>query len=196
MKLYILIPALFILLAAPVQANPDGIIVRLAPIHANASSTSPQIGQLSAGIRVNIFGRKGGWKEIYSEEKSIVGWVRSYQVREGNYTKHVQQETQEDSRGFLSGLASLSRKASRFFTTGDSNTSSGTATIGVRGLSEEQIKLAQPDFDELAKMQQYSSNQSRLDKFKLNGYLRANDVKHITLKKKKKSSSGAGNLNK
>jgi hypothetical protein len=147
---------------------------------------------LGAGNRVSIFGRKGGWKEVFSEENSLVGWVRSYQVREGSFSEQARAEPEEDSRGFLAGLASFSRKASRFFSSGESGKSSGTATIGVRGLSEAEIKSAQPDFDELAKMQNYASNQSRLKKFQLNGQLSSNDVPHIKSAKKNKSSGGAG----
>lgn len=189
MKPYVLTLVLFIFLVAPLQANQDGMIVREAPVYADASSLSRQVGKFRAGSRVSIFGRKGGWKEVYSDEKSILGWVRGYQVREGSYTQQVKQETQQDSRGFLAGLASFSRKASRFFSSKSSSTSSGTATIGVRGLSEAELKSAQPDFDELAKMQQYSSDSSRLDKFVLKGQLSANEVAHIKSKQTKNSSS-------
>lgn len=194
MRNYFQVLALGLLLTAPALANQDGLIVRLSPLHDKASSTSQRVGQLSAGSRVTIFGRKGGWKEVFSEEKSMVGWVRSYQVREGNYAEQAPKETEEDSRGFLAGLASFSRKASRFLTGNNSSTSSGTATIGVRGLSEAEIKSARPDFSELEKMQQYSSNRSRLDRFVFKGQLSANDVPHIG--SKKKSSSGGKNLEK
>ena len=87
-----------------------------------------------------MFSRQGGWKEIFADEKAILGWVRSYQVREGNFEPTVQTESKSDSRGFLAGLASFSRRASGFFKSSSGRTSSGTATIGVRGLSEEEIK--------------------------------------------------------
>lgn len=176
----------------PSAANPEGIIVRLAAVHAEASSASPRIGQISAGTRVSIFGRQGGWKEVFSEQKSLVGWVRSYQVREGSLTQQSQIKSEEDSRGFLSGLASFSRKASRFFSSGTSNTSSGTATIGVRGLSEEQIKSAKPDLEEFAKMKQFVSNDERMEKFKLEGRLQAREVEHVPQRKKQTTSTGTG----
>ncbi len=198
MKIYIQISVLFVLLVPPLQANQDGIIVRLAPVHSEASSASPKVGQFAAGTRVSLFGRKGGWKEVFSSSKSLVGWVRSYQVREGVVTEQAQVQTpEEDSRGFLSGLASFSRKASRFFSSGSSSTSSGTATIGVRGLSEGEIKSAKPDLDELAKMQKYASNRARIDQFVLNGQLDANKVKHIKIKKnKKKKKNSSSNIEK
>jgi hypothetical protein len=66
-----------------------------------------------------------------------------------------------------------------FFTQDATATSSGTATIGVRGLSESEINSAQADFDELANMKQYASNRTRLSSFVAAGGLKANGVAHI-----------------
>jgi hypothetical protein len=195
--LQILALSFLLFLPAPSMADQQGIIVRQATVHADASSVSQRVGQLAAGSRVKIFGRNGGWKEVFSEQAEIVGWVRSYQVREGDYTEPaVIEEAEEDSRGFLAGLASLSRKASRFFSSDSSSTSSGTATIGVRGLSEAELKSARPDLEELAKMQQYASNQSRMKKFKQSGHLNANEVRHLDPDAKQNTSSDGSGANK
>jgi hypothetical protein len=95
-------------------------------------------------------------------------------------------ESEPDSRGFLSGLASLSRKASGFFNTSSSATSSGTATIGVRGLSEEELRAAKPDPDEFKKMLGFASNETRLAVFARSGNLEARQVKYFEKKKKEK----------
>jgi hypothetical protein len=101
-------------------------------------------------------------------------------VREGDYAAQaVNTQEEEDSRGFLGGLASFSRKASGFFTQDNSATSSGTATIGVRGLSEDEIKSAKADFRELKKMKKFASNRKRMSKFRANGSLKASKVAHI-----------------
>ncbi len=176
----------------PAAANPQGVIVRLATVHAEASSSSEQLGQISAGAQVSIFGRKGGWKEIFSEEKSILGWVRSYQVREGKLSQQSQVKAEEDSRGFLAGLASFSRKASRFFSPGGSSASSGTATIGVRGLSEAEIKSAKPNLEELAKMKQFASNKARLKSFRQQGSLSTNEVEYLEPAQNQASTPMAG----
>ncbi len=143
------------------------------------------IGQISAGSTVSVFSRKGGWKEIFSEKKNIIGWVRSYQVREGLSRPAVKQEAESDSRGFLAGLASFSRKASGFFGGGNKSADGNThtATIGVRGLSEEEIKAARPDSAELKKMQGFGSNQSRMKSFVNAGDLSAQKIKHLKKKK-------------
>jgi hypothetical protein len=71
-------------------------------------------------------------------------------------------------------LASFSRKASSFFKSDRSATSSGTATIGVRGLS------AQADFAEFEKMQRFASNGKRAGSFARQGKLSSTRVPHIS----------------
>jgi hypothetical protein len=112
---------------------------------------------------VSIFSRQGGWKEIFSEQHSIIGWVRGYQVREGSAAPVVE-TTNEAS----------------FFKSDRSATSSGTATIGVRGLSEDEIKTAQADFAEFEKMQRFASNGKRAGSFARQGKLSSTRVPHIS----------------
>lgn len=179
MKHLLSILVLSILLVAPLRADQDGIIVRSAPVHDKADYGSRRVGQIKAGTRVSIMGRQGGWKEIFSEQEAIIGWVRGYQVRVAESAPEIQAESASDSRGFLAGLASFSRKASSFFKSDDNKTSSGTATIGVRGLSEEEIKSAQPDFVEFEEMKQFASNGKRAASFSRQGGLTAIKVPHI-----------------
>ncbi|MCP4874064.1 MAG: SH3 domain-containing protein [Gammaproteobacteria bacterium] len=171
---------IFLFLAAPSQANQDGVIVRQAPVYAKPSTAVQQVGQIKAGSRVSVFDRRGGWQEIFSEKQGITGWVRSYQVRQGNFAPQVKTETSSDSRGFLSGLASLSRRASGFFKSSSGSTSSGTATIGVRGLSEDEIKSAVADFEEFERMKQFASSQKRMNVFTSQGGLSATRVPYIS----------------
>ena len=183
MKLFLSILMLSILLVAPLQASQDGIVVRTAALHAQASHGSKRIGQIAAGTEVSIDTRQGGWKKIASQEQSVSGWVRSYQVRETTAASTEIVEPESDSRGFLAGLASFSRKASSFFKSEKSNTSSGTATIGVRGLSEDEIKTAQADFAELEKMKLFASSIKRAGGFAKQGGLSSIKVPHISGKK-------------
>lgn len=179
---------LLLLASWPLLASEQGVIVRDAAVYADAASSARKVGKIGAGTTVNIFNRKGGWKEIFAEQEDLVGWVRSFQVREGDYAPSVEAGAESDSRGFLSGLAAFSRKASRFFGAGNSSSSSstGTATIGVRGLSEEQIKSAKPDAEEFEKMQGYSSGPQRMARFTLDGQLSANEVVHLKPKQEKR----------
>ncbi len=183
MKTLLRILTLCLLATAPAVANQDAIIVREAIVYEQASSISARVGKLPAGAKVSLFSRKGGWKEIDSEKRSVTGWVRSYQVREAEYAPEVQTESESDSRGFLAGLASWSRKASGFFKSSSKATSSGTATIGVRGLSEQDIKSAKADFDEFKKMNRFASNGKRAGNFARKGKLKAKKIAHIEVPK-------------
>lgn len=174
----------FLLLGSEVQAEAQGIIVRQAMVYDDASIAASSVGKIPAGVSVTLFKRNGGWQEIYSEERSIIGWVRSYQVRAGEYNNSLVNSEQEDDRGFLSGLAAFSRKASGFFTQDSGVTSSGTATIGVRGLSEVEINSAEADFEELKKMDGYASNGKRMKRFTRAGELKAYKVPYISGAKK------------
>lgn len=178
--------ALLLLPALPLLASESGVIVRDAPVYADASSSARKVGEIGAGTQINIFSRKGGWKEIFAEQQELVGWVRSFQVREGNYAPSVEAGAESDSRGFLSGLAAFSRKASRFFSSGNSASSSSTATIGVRGLSEAEIKSAKPDLEEFEKMQDFASDRQRMRQFALEGQLSVNEVELLKPKKQER----------
>lgn len=180
-KTFLLISMLSLVLLSA-QAE-DGVIIRTSIVYLKADSGSQKLGNLPAGSTVNVFSRDGGWKEVFSEKQNLVGWVRSYQVREGLVKTEIQDKP-EDSRGFLSGLVALSRRATGFFGGGDDNSGSGrTATIGVRGLSEEEIKASKPDLQELKKLQGFSSNKARMRSFATAGGLSPQKVTHIKQKK-------------
>jgi hypothetical protein len=183
---------LFVLSTSPLLASQQGIVVREAKVYAEASSGASQVGVIAAGRQVDIFSRKGGWKEIYSDKPELLGWVISYQVREGDYAPQAEDDAEPDSRGFLSGLAAFSGKASRFFGGGSSATSSGTATIGVRGLSEEELKAAKPDLIEFARMQGFASDARRLASFAQEGRLSVNEVAHIEPATNRKNNGSPG----
>ena len=171
--------------SSTVAADKDAVIVRSASVYKDAKSSSKKITSLPAGAKVTLLERKGGWKQIEQiEPQALKGWVRSYQVREIQSDSAATIQTEEDSRGFLAGLAAFSRKASSFFGGDDSGSSSATtATIGVRGLSEEEIKSAKPDFDEFEKMKSYASNSKRVSTFTKEGNLEAQKVSFLKKKK-------------
>ncbi len=184
MKNSILLIVLVCAAYLPAHAAEEGVIVRLSKVYPQANSRDKAVGQVSAGSTVKIFSRKGGWKKIFYKKQNLTGWVLGYQVRTGLNVSEVKTEAKTDDRGFLASLASFSRKASGFF--GGGNTSSGgssrTATIGVRGLSEEEIKGAKPDLIELEKMRGFGSDKSRMAVFARSGKLSSYKIKHLKKK--------------
>lgn len=160
-------------------------IVSSAPIHQSASIQSTVIATLNEGTQVTVLKRSGGWKLIQThDDKPEYGWLRSYKVRPGTLTIV---KTQESSDGFFSGLANLSRKASGLFSSEKKDYSfQSTATIGVRGLSEEQIKNASPDLKQLKKMDSFRVSKNSAVKFAKQGALKSIKIKHLAKSKVEK----------
>ncbi len=151
-------------------------IITQAQMYENPSDQSRVIKQLDTGTQVSEILRQGGWKKI-EHDASITGWVRSHKVRQGSI---VIQEQKKQSGGFFSSLASWSRKASGLFSSEKKGYSfQRTATIGVRGLSEEQIKHAKPDYKQLDKMESFRSNNNSARLYAKAGNLKADKVPHM-----------------
>jgi len=132
---------------------------------------------LKAGTPVTVLSRLGGWKQVSYPPNKASGWVRSYKVRTGTI---IISEKEQQSGGFFSGLASLSRKASGLFSSDKKGYSfQRTATIGVRGLSEEQIKNAKPDLEQLKKMESFRSNKKKAKKYAQKGQLKTRRINHM-----------------
>jgi len=163
------------------MADDKGLIIRTSKIYKNASNSSTVVGQIKSGTKVDIIESKSGWKQIFFVKKSLTGWVRSYQVRTGFADETENTKKDSGSGGFLSGLASISRSVTSLFKSNKNAKASSatTATIGVRGLSEAELKAAKPDLNELKKMKLYVSSSNRVDVFARKGLLIAHDVKAL-----------------
>lgn len=152
-------------------------VISDSPLYQRPSIQSGVILQLEAGTTVDHIARSGGWKQI-NLDSGESGWVRSYQVREG--TISIDSEPEQEQGGFFSSLAALSRKASGLFTRSSEGYSlPRTATIGVRGLSEEEINRAQADFEQLKKLERFRSNKKTSKKFAREGLLKAIRLAHL-----------------
>jgi hypothetical protein len=154
-------------------------IIANTPLYQRPSVYSKTLSELYAGNRVDVTSRVGSWKKVTLDDQTV-GWVRSYRVRSGISSTTVVNEEPSDSGGFLSGLAQLSRKASGLFSSEKKSYSfQRTATIGVRGLSEEQIKNAQPNLGELNKMETFRSSKKSARRFAKEGKLHAIKLAHM-----------------
>ena len=64
-------------------------------------------------------------------------------------------------------------------TSGSTNTSSSTATVGIRGLEAEDLRTAHPDTKELQKMDSYVSSDSDAAGFANKAQLVAQNVEYL-----------------
>ena len=167
----------FILFCISSASAETATIVTDSSLYQRPSIQANVIQQLVAGTPANIDSRQGGWKQV-SIDGGLSGWVRSYQVRAGSF---ISTEKEQESGGFFSALASLSRKASGLFSSSKKKGYSfqNTATIGVRGLSEEQIKNAKADLKQLKKMESYRTSKRKSQKYARQGHLSAIKVSHM-----------------
>jgi uncharacterized protein YgiM (DUF1202 family) len=108
-------------LALPALAAQSGTTTRSAELRATPTVDGKLLATLPAGAKVEVIKRVGGWYEVKTGA-GAAGWVRMWLLR---FT------------GTATNVATLQ--------SGRSSSTYTTATTGVRGLSEEELKNAKPD---------------------------------------------------
>lgn len=154
--------ALLLLSCLPltVLAEQIAYTVRPTEIKQQPYSDAASVGTLGEKTSVRILIRQGGWVKISSSQGD--GWVKMLNLRSTNTSGK-----QGDS-----GLQSL-------FNMGRSGSSGITVATGVRGLSEEDLKNAQPNPAELAKMRNYAADRAQAERFGRNGKLKTQSLDYV-----------------
>lgn len=166
------------------QATPS-IVIYDAHLYQYPSVQSSILANIKSATQVTTLKRSGGWKLIKTEDpKPITAWIRSYQVRQGAIA--IEKKANSNT-SFFSSLASLSKKASGLFSSQKKDYSfQSTATIGVRGLSEEEIKNARPDLKQLKQFKKYRSSKKTTLAYAKKGKLFAIPLPHLKKSKAEK----------
>ena len=174
------IVALLVLACGASSAAAPGFVVRNSELR-NAPSFSGQVMQrLAPGSGVTLLERRGGWQQVEVTGTRFRGWVRSYQVRAGQVPPTVVAETRDEQRGVLSDLASISRSASGLLGGGNrAGTNQTTATIGIRGLSAEELEAAKPDQQQLERLKKYGVSPKAGKQFAKSAKLKKRRVKTL-----------------
>lgn len=148
-------------------------IVRDTAMRAEASFDSPEVMKLATGTEITPMERVRLWVRVSTKsDDPKVGWVRLNYLR-GRAAATASQPSRSNpfagfSRsvsGFLSGFRS--RGAARPIQ---------TTTIGVRGLTSEELATARPDHKALAAVAQYTSSGPAAQSFAESGGLRKRDL--------------------
>lgn len=147
-------------LAAPACAEQIAYTVRTTEIKQKPFSDAHTVASLGEMTKVSILSRQGGWVKISSSQGS--GWVKMLSLR---YTSTA------NKRGDT-GLQSL-------LNVGRSGSSGITVATGVRGLSEEDLKNAQPNPRELEKLQNFAANKSDAAKFARGANLKSRQLDYL-----------------
>ena len=149
-----------LLLSGAVRAAESGTAIKGDDLKAEPFRDAKTIASLTAGDKVDILKKDGGWYQIKSAKGN--GWVRMLSIRKGEARKGG-----SDASGVLA-LAS-----------GRAGTGKVVATTGVRGLNEEELKAAKFNEEELKLAESYASSKPEAAKFATQGKLVARPFDYL-----------------
>ena len=173
------------------DAAPEAIVVRTAAIKSSPSIAAKTLTTAKVGQSVLLGTRVGGWQQITRlADQPQKGWLRTYQIRADIEPKAVVVEQRANETKALSGLAGLSRRSASLFGKRELSDSGRDLTVamGVRGLSEADLKNAKPDQEQLVLLQQCAVSSGDARKHAKQGGLRSQKIKLLPAPKKKKRS--------
>lgn len=147
--------------ASGVGAADFASTIRATELKVQPYSDARTLQSLPARSRVEVLKRQSGWTQVRTA--TAAGWVKMLSLRvEGGSAK----------RGD-SGLAAL-------FNVASTGRSGSTVTTGVRGLSEEQLKNAQPDAAALQAAKRNAVSKQEARRFAAEGKLEAQSVDYLS----------------
>lgn len=153
--------AVLLLLAAPtaVLAAESGTVIRASQLLAEPYSDAASRGLVRGDTVVDIVERRGGWYHV-SADDGRSGWLRLSSIRLGEAEK-------EEEGGFWASLFSF---------TGRSQARTASATTGIRGLSEEEIRDASPNPEAVERLATFGAEDKEVRRFAAGIGLASRDV--------------------
>jgi len=132
-------------------------------------SDAKQAGQLPSNTAVEILERRGGWMRISGRGKA--GWAKLYQVRTGT---GPEAQKSGESLAILRNIGQTGRSGSQGI----------VATTGIRGLSAEDLKTANPNPQAVEAMNAYRANDNTARQYALSVGLKEKNVPFLSQGKK------------
>jgi len=126
---------------------------RATELKDRAAPEAKTLATLPEGTPVKVVARGGGWTRI--EASGQQGWVRVFHLR---FPATVEAPSGSTAGSTLAGLGT----ALGF---GKPATKAPLATTGVRGLSPEDLKNAEPNPEALRKLQSYRADNANAERF-------------------------------
>ncbi len=129
---------------------------RATAMRSQPDDSASSLQSLPPQTKVQLIERKGAWSRVKTDSQT--GWVRMMHLR-GGITLEEQAPSTSSGGGFLSG-------ANRFFGGNkQSNMRAQSATLGVRGLSPEELKAASPNPQALATVKSFASTKADAEQY-------------------------------
>lgn len=148
MRIHILLSSACALALSFTALAESATVVRASQLVAEPYVDATSRGTLARESSVETLERRGGWYHVRTED-GREGWVRLSSIRLG-------ETAAEAEGGFWASLFSF---------TGRSQTRTASATTGIRGLSEEEIRDAVPDDAAVARLAEFSANDDEARRF-------------------------------
>lgn len=123
------------------------------------------IATLAASTAVDVVKRQGGWMQV-KPASAAEGWVKMTSIKFGGTTTNTKGD---------SGLGSLLNVA----TTGRSGNTGVTVATGVRGLSPEDMKNAQPAPEAVKKLDDFAATKSQAESLASKGKLSSHKIDYL-----------------
>ncbi len=127
------------------RAGETGTVIRADSLKSESSGSATSTDKISPGDQVEIIDRQGAWFKV--KLRQATGWVRLLSVKRGEATKSA------------SGTDVLK------LATGQAGTGQVTAVVGIRGLSEEELKAAKFNPQELSLLKSNSVSAEKAQQF-------------------------------
>jgi uncharacterized protein YgiM (DUF1202 family) len=160
MKLRLLaVSCLVLLLAGSAWAGESGSALKNDTLRSEPYSDAKSTGSLNRGDKVDILEKKGAWLKVKTGKSA--GWVRLLSIKRGTAAGS------NDAAGLLS-VAS-----------GRAGTGQVVSTTGVRGLSEEELKSAKFNEEEVRKLEAGSISADSARKFAVAGGLQPRKLAYL-----------------
>lgn len=133
--------------------------VRDTQVRKNPSFSSKKIQPVKKGEQLNKIKRKGGWVQVQKGKSK--GWMRSYELRNSRIQFSANDSAAKP--GLSGTIQGLSRSTASLFgnKASVSTQKSVVATLGVRGLSEDELKNAKPNYRAVDALASYQSNKKQ-----------------------------------
>jgi len=157
-----LICVMLLIFATMLFAEP-GYVIRSSDLMDEPYRDATPLLELEKGTPIEIIKRKGGWLQIESAGKS--GWVRMSKIRKGKAS------TQPAAGSEASGILDLA--------SGRAGTGNVVSATGVRGLSEEQLKEAEFDANQIKKLESFAISEQKAIRFAQQEKLVARELEFI-----------------
>lgn len=146
----------------------SGSMIKADDLRASAATGSAVVGRVGKGDIVEVLRRQGGWTQV--KHGGATGWVRILSVRVAT----------DGSANALGGIVQMGSSRA--------DSSRVVAVAGLRGLTEDELRGARFNANELSRLHQFASSRADAEQFARNARLNNARIAYIKLPKAESES--------